>query len=209
MNKRWLVTGVPRAGKTILSSRLSSETGANHLHIDSVIDAFERVFPETGISHDGESHAHLAKALGPFLYCWLERLCHHEISFVGDSYHVTVEDAVVLRERLGINLVYVGYPDIEPAQKLALVRSNSIASDWTRNQSDEYLLDFLERCRDRSAAMVDTCAKHGVKYVNTSGDFRAAIDVAVTELSGGMRVNDSLLREARSREHPRAQRYPV
>lgn len=187
MNKRWLITGVPRAGKTILSSRLSSETGVSHMHIDSLIDAFEKVFPETGISHDGESHAQLARALGPFLNCWLERLCYYEMSFVADSYHIILEDAVALRDRLGIDLVYVGYPDIDPAQKLALVRSNTLASDWTRNQSDEYLLDFLKRCRDRSAAMRDVCAKCGVKYVDTSNDFGAAIEVAVTELSGGVR----------------------
>lgn len=204
MNNRWLITGVPRAGKTILSSRLCSATGAHHLHIDSAIDAFERIFPETGISHEGESHAHVTRALGPFLYCWLERLCHHEINFVADSYHVMIEDAVGLRDRFGINLVYVGYPEIDPVRKLALVRSNSVASDWTRNQSDEYLLDFLERCRNRSAAMVDTCAKHSVKYVNTSGDFGAAIEVAVGELSAGIRVNNSLLGDARASEHPRA-----
>lgn len=204
MNKRWLITGVPRAGKTILSSRLSCETGVSHIHIDSLVDAFERVFPEAGISHDGESHAQLARALEPFLYCWLERLCHYEINFVADSYHLIIEDAVALRDRLGIELVYVGYPYTEPAEKLALVRSNSTPSDWTRNQSDEYLLDFLGRCRERSSAMLDVCAKYGVKYVNTSRDFGAAIEGAVGELSRGMRVNNPLLRDARSREHPRA-----
>lgn len=197
MNKRWLITGVPRAGKSILSSRLSCETGVSHIHIDSLVDAFETVFPETGISHDGASHAQLARALEPFLYSWLERLCHYEINFVADSYHVIIEDAVALRDRLGIELVYVGYPNTEPAEKLALVRSNSTPSDWTRNQSDEYLLDFLGRCRERSSAMLDVCAKHGVKYVNTSGDFGAAIAGAVGELSRGMRVNNSLLRDAR------------
>lgn len=204
MNKRWLITGVPRAGKTILGSRLSFETGVSHIHIDSLVDAFEKVFPETGISHDGESHAQLARALEPFLYCWLERLCHYEINFVADSYHVIIEDAVALRDRLGIELVYVGYPYAEPAEKLALVRSNSTPSDWTRNKSDEYLLDFLGRCRERSSAMLDVCAKHGVKYVNTSSDFGAAIEGAVGELSRGMRVNNPLLLDARSREHPRA-----
>lgn len=174
------------------------------MHMDSLVDAFERVFPETGISHDGESHAQLAQALKPFLYCWLERLCHHEINFVADSYHVIIEDAVALRDRLGIELVYVGYPYTEPAEKLALVRSNSTPSDWTGNQSDEYLLDFLGRCRERSFAMLDVCAKNGVKYVDTSGDFGAAIEGAVSELSRGMRVNNPLLRDARSRQRPRA-----
>lgn len=174
----------------------------SHIHIDSLVDAFERVFPERGISHDGESHAQLSRALEPFLYCWLERLCHHEINFVADSYHVVIEDAVALRDRLGIELVYVGYPYTEPAEKLALVRSKSTPSDWTRNQSDEYLLGFLGRCQERSSAMVDVCAKHGVKYVNTSGDFGAAIEGAVSELSHGMRVNNPLLRDARA--YPRA-----
>lgn len=109
-----------------------------------------------------------------------------------------------MRDRLGIELVYIGYPYTEPAEKLALVRANSTASDWTRNQSDEYLLDFLERCRERSSAMLDVCAKHGVKYVNTSGDFGAAIEGAVGELSRGMRLNHALLRDARSRGHPSA-----
>jgi hypothetical protein len=109
MSKRWLVTGVPRAGKTVLSSRLSLKAGANHLHIDSLIDTFETVFPTLGISHDGGSHAELAGALKPFLSCWLERLCHHEVNFIVDSYHVVVEDIVELRDRLGIDLVYVGY----------------------------------------------------------------------------------------------------
>lgn len=184
MRNRWLVTGVPRAGKTILSSRLAVHSGLNHLHIDSIIDAFEKVFPETGISHDGESQAQVARALEPFMYYWLERLCHHEIGFVADSYHVIVEDSLRLRDQFGIDIVYVGYPDIEPAQKLAFVRANCTASDWTRNESDDYLLDFLGRCRERSAAMVDVCAKYGVKYVNTSGDFRAAVDAAVVELCG-------------------------
>lgn len=156
------------------------------MHIDSLVDSFERVFPGVGISHDGESHAQISQALKPFLYCWLERLCHHGVGFVADSYHVMVEDAVVLRDRLGIDLVYVGYPNIVPAQKLALVRSSSTGSDWTRNHSDEYLLNFLERCQERSAAMLDVCAKHGVKYVNTSGDFCAEIEGAVAELSRDM-----------------------
>jgi len=184
MEKRWLVTGVPRAGKTIISSRLSLQAGVNHLHIDSVIDAFERVFPETGISHDGESHAHLAKTLSPFLSVWLERLCHHGISFVADAYHVVVEDAVVLRDRLGIDLVYIGYPDIEPAEKVALIRSNATSSDWTCDQSDEYLLDFVRRCRERSMEMIDVCARHRIQYVNTSFDFKQAIETALAQLTG-------------------------
>ena len=182
MNKRWLIVGEPRAGKTNLSSRLAREAGVNHLHIDSLVDAFERVFPETGISHDGESHADLAQALRPFLSCWLERLCHHEISFVADSYHVILEDAVALRDRFGINIVYVGYPDIDPIEKLAFVRQNSCPSDWTRDQSDDYLLDFLGRCRERSARMVAVCAQQGVKYVNTSRDFDNVINLAVRDL---------------------------
>ena len=47
--------------------------------------------------------------------------------------------------------------------------------------------------------MLDVCSKHGVKYVNTSGDFGAAIEGAVAELSRGMRVNNPRLRDAGSR----------
>jgi LPS sulfotransferase NodH len=183
VSKSWLVIGEPRAGKTTLSSRLALKTGVSHLHIDSLVDSFERVFPENGISHDGESHQHLARALAPFLSCWLERLCYHGISFVADSYHVILEDAVALRERLGIDLVYIGYPDINAAHKLALMRANGSSSDWTKNQPDDYLLDFLSRCRARSAAMVEMCARQGVKYVNTSSDFDSVINSAVVELA--------------------------
>ena len=45
-----IIAGVPRAGKSTLSHRLSREFGYQHVSMDSINAGFERVFPELGIN---------------------------------------------------------------------------------------------------------------------------------------------------------------
>ena len=52
--KNIVIFGCPRAGKTTISKRLNEELKYNIISIDSIVTAFQGVYPEIQIGHGGD-----------------------------------------------------------------------------------------------------------------------------------------------------------
>ena len=65
-------------------------------------------------------------------------------------------------------IIVFGYPDLSKEECLANWRTYQDSKDWTRNKSDEILLEKAEREIAKSKQFEKDAKKYKLKFVNTS-----------------------------------------
>ena len=65
-------------------------------------------------------------------------------------------------------IIVFGYPDLTKEKCLANWRTYQDSKDWTRNKSDEMLLEKAEREIAKSQQFEKDSKKYKLKFVNTS-----------------------------------------
>jgi len=182
MTKNVVIAGVPRSGKSTLAKRLCAARGASYLPMDSVVSAFGRVFPETGITHYAESHEQACGAFRPFLCEFLKHLDYEDFAFVADTYHLLPEDAVSEGLTDRYDVLFIGYPSVDCTEKCSRIRSAAGDGDWTSELSDAELEGVVARFVEQSRDLEQACSRLAIRFVDTGCGFVAALDDAVREL---------------------------
>ncbi|MBT8089324.1 MAG: hypothetical protein KJO01_03885, partial [Gammaproteobacteria bacterium] len=86
-----------------------------------------------------------------------------------------------------INVMFLGYTEINVEDKVALVKKHSnTENDWLTNESDEYIRDHIANMIAYSKKIKKGCEKHGLSYFDTSEDFSGAIEAATDFLVGDL-----------------------
>jgi 2-phosphoglycerate kinase len=179
--KNLIIAGVPRSGKTTLARRLCIDLGFSLFPADTVVSTMGRLFPEHGISHYEEDHDKACETFRPFLRELLRHLEYEGFPFVIDTYHVLPLSLVELKDTYGI--VFMGYPSVDPREKLRHIRRCARAQDWTEDVPDAVLFEQVQRYIDESRMLEDACSEIGIPFVDTSPRFEQAIQRAFETLS--------------------------
>lgn len=172
--KNVFIAGVARSGKSTISRRLHDEFNYNHIPLDYFASSFKHNFRETKITSDV-----LMSGSEP-LAIFIDRVmsiidCTEEL-FVIDSAHIKPEDLIKHINRDNWEIVYVGYPNIAPIEKLNSIRKYDDKDDWTGKKSDEELLEILSKLVTLSKSIEDDCKKHDIKFINTSKNFKETLN---------------------------------
>ena len=178
-----IVAGVSRSGKSILSRRLSVELRLSHIPVDAFVSTLARVFPQCGITHFGPSFKGMCEDQEPFLLELTRQLNFEDISYILDCYHIL---PAFLAGKLNWNsgdVVFLGYPNADPEQKLFDIRKYAHAPDWTIEIPDDEMLENIVKFIEHSRFLKLECDRLGLRFVDTSRNFEDALDIAFQELA--------------------------
>jgi len=139
-----ILIGPPKSGKTVFARRLASKCKLAHLSLDALIDAFENIFPEHGITHDGPSTAQICANAKPFVEHWLERQLHYRIPFLLEGFHLDLESLHQRFSERAVRIVCIGYPSMLGVDKVTLTRKFSVKPDWTDRISDDKMMVWFD-----------------------------------------------------------------
>ncbi len=177
-NHQFIVTGPSTAGKSTFSYELIKKFHVQHIQIDPIIDAFQAVFPELGITHDAldhESHVVACQKFKPFAFKMLDELDMDD--FVLEGFRLPLED--IHDKYPHLQYFVFGFSDTSPEERLATCRKCDVGN-WTNYESDESLLKIFDFLIDESKQLEEICTKRDIPYFNTVPDYRGQIEAALS-----------------------------
>lgn len=180
-----MVGGPPRAGKGIISRRILETSHIPFLSLDVLKMGLHHAVPSVGVE-PGAAPAEVGERIWPLVRAMAVNAdeCGVEYLFEGD---MLLPKHVVELERVvgaGFAACFVGYRDIDPQQKLKEIRAHGgLPNDWLTEHDDDYVLEVVEYGIAFSRWLAEECAQVGVRYVDGSADFMAAVDSVVSYLT--------------------------
>jgi uridine kinase len=166
-----ILTGYPKSGKTTYSKLLAKHFSLNHLSLDSIISAFEGVYPELNINHDVGTLQSITQALQPFAFKLIEQQLYYRVPFILDGYHLDIEELQKHFSKQKILIIGLGYPDLNAEEKLEDVRANPTKPNWTALFPDNELIDWFTRVIPKNKIFQEKCYKLDIDFYNVSQDF--------------------------------------
>lgn len=177
-----IIGGPPRSGKSTLARKVSAALGWTLVHGDSLVGAFEDVFPSLDITHGGPTLDSICNAFEPWIFRYLDKLTYYRIPYVFESYHVRPESL----HRHGLTdrakILYVGYPCAKVEQKFRDVRDHSTEPDWMSPLDDGEVKLYLERFTKTSQYFRQESERFGIEFIDLSEQFEERIDLLVRRL---------------------------
>lgn len=99
---QFIITGVSTAGKSTFSHELVKKYFVQHICIDPIIEGFEDVFPELGITHKASTlkeRIQVCQKFKPFIFRMIDGL--------------DVDDFVIEGFRLPLENLHIKYPHLQ------------------------------------------------------------------------------------------------
>lgn len=180
-NKNIFIGGVARSGKSTIAEKISNHSVYNHFPVDYIATSFNKNFPACGINDrviidSGSSNLSL------FLSTIIEKMNKSEERYVIDSAHIMPSDIIKYLDLEKWIIIFVGYPNITPEEKFANIRENDDIASWTRNFSDDEMLNLTKQLIKVSQKIKSECLKYNIKFIDTSYNFKNTIEEFVKTL---------------------------
>ena len=172
-----IVAGASTAGKSAFAHELIKKYLVQHICIDPIVDAFQSVFPELGITHDApdlESHRAVCEKFRPFVFEMINQL--DEDDFVIEGFRLPLEEIHGAYPHL--QYFVFGYPTATPEQKVAEARAYH-GYHWSNDLSDAELITSFAFSIAESQRLKEVCSKRGIPFFDTTKDYRSSIDAAL------------------------------
>ena len=157
----------------MIAKEIMKLKGIPYLSLDWIVMGFTNGMPQCGI-HDKLFPNEIADQLWKFL----EAMCENML-WTGEDY--VIEGEAILphsaRSLLDSNSAkvkacFLGYADVTVEEKIKDTTAFSQGeNDWLMNESDEAIHRHIENMVEYSRKIKSQCAKHSVRYFDTSTDF--------------------------------------
>ena len=174
----YLISGTSRSGKSLIARRLHQEHGIPYLSTDWLMMGFNDGIPEYGIHHLLWPNE-IAKKIWPFLKGMIDNMIFDGMDYVieGEAMLPSLVAEIIKQHPDKIRVVFVGYCEIEPEVKVALVKQHSDREDdWLTSQDDDYINDHIGNMIQYSQMIQEECHKHQLPYFDTSSDYSKVVD---------------------------------
>lgn len=175
---QFIVAGASTAGKSTFSHELIKKYFVQHFCIDPIIEGFEDVFPQLGITHNAlthKEHLQVCQKFKPFVFRMIDGM--DVDNFVIEGFRLPLEDLYSKYPHL--QYFIFGFPNATPQERLARCREFDV-TNWTNEMTDEELLKSFEFLIEESKYLHATCAKLGIPFFDTSKEYwsiiRSALD---------------------------------
>lgn len=178
---QYIVMGAPTSGKSRFASGLVQMHGVEHVGVDALIEAFEDVCPELGITHRAfgtSAHEEVCGRFGPFAARVAEGL--RTTSFVLEGFRLPIE--FMAASCPWTKAIVFGFPHATPAEKVQACRLYD-TDNWTNEMTDGELGRWFGFFIEQSVRDAKACSRLGIPFYDTSTDYegtlgRALIDAA-------------------------------
>lgn len=170
-----LIAGVSRSGKSILAKKLCVNQGMSYFPLDGVISTLESLYPDIGIKHFDDNLT-FSPILADFVKELLSHLEYEDLDVVLDTYQLFPNDYLQVFPDKSVPIVYLGYPNLSPVEKLGAIRAYQRTRDWTNRTDDHDMISILSQYIKESKIMASQCQEFGLPFFDTGTDFQSAID---------------------------------
>lgn len=155
----------------------------NHICIDQLIEGFEDIFPELGVTHKStthESHQKVCKKFTPFIIRVIEGMMDE--NFIIDGFKLSLEELYMKFPLM--KFIVFGYPNTTPEQKVLDCRKHDkISGNWTEELDDNELTNFFKFAINESKILQDTCLRLDIPFYDTSTNYIENIEKAILYVS--------------------------
>ena len=183
------IGGAARTGKGMLVRRLLADMQLPYLSIDVLKIGLARGVPEYGLDPDAGCIL-VAEKLWP-----LVREMSVSLLAEGANYAMEGEllpqhvDALRHTYPAQIKACFLGYATITPTQKLHDIRTyTGHPNDWPSTYADSALLSIITREIAFSQYLMDACARHNMRYFDTSHNFAQTLEQVVAYVRAEQQV---------------------
>lgn len=176
--KNIIIGGTVRSGKTTLANLLKERFCYSKVESDTIVNAFDKVYPEFGITHKKPELAR--EKYEPFLFevlngfCRDLKYCDNVTVFPGSQY--LPENLSRYQKLDRFIVVFLGINANSAKELLEIIRQNDTENDWTYKKDDEWMLSFCENVIRESDKLKQECEKFGFYYFNTFYDRGAVLN---------------------------------
>ena len=189
----FILGGASRSGKSSVSRALREKLELNWYPIDPIINSFEAVYPQAGITHTRASDEEISLKFSPFLWKLLKDLGeYYERSGYGpvaktggylvDTCYILPSDTAA-QAGSHVKTAFFGYPRISAEKKFSQIREHEAEDDWTKPMTDSSLMEHVIRWVNDSKFYERECARHKLKFFDTSFEFDAVVNDELVWLS--------------------------
>jgi|GEM_PF-2062027 len=172
--KTIIIAGVPRSGKSTLSKQLSKDGNYSYIPFDAIVSTSQNLYPDLGISHFEDSKE-VSKKTAPFIAEFLKHLVFESISAVIDVYQLYPIDIVDQPALQNVDILFLGYPDIYPQEKMEKILKHARKGDWTEGVQRKELLSYIQKYIDESKIIKEQCQEYGFQFIDTGSDYEEVI----------------------------------
>ncbi len=162
--KNIFLVGPSRCGKTTTATIFQREYGYTHIIMDAIIETMMEIYPNLGIKHGNLQSEEFIN----FLKSYSKNLFKYTKHNIIDLEVLDPIDAKKIINEDESTIIYMGYPNITPEEKLAQTRKYDSQFDWTRNMSDGELLELFKKHIETSKLIEVEAKKYGYKFIDTS-----------------------------------------
>ena len=173
--KHIVIAGASRSGKTTLSLKFRN-LGFNHYKMDSIKRGLDNNFYEGRIELWNEASPKFAKLISRIIREADTDIINGVEWYIIDTCHLYPKDIAPLYDKEKTVVVFLGYPNIKPEDKLKVIRENDPKNGWTWSKSDEVLLTNSKMDIDYSIEAQKECESLGIKFFDTENFDKAIND---------------------------------
>lgn len=176
--KNIIIGGTVRSGKSTLANKIAKKFNYSLCESDTIVNAFDEVFPELGIVHNKPESAR--EKYKPFLFEILNgfyrSLKYLEIVTIFPGAQFLPRHIAEYPKLDKYIVIFLGINDCTPEELVKKFRKWDKPSDWTFKESDEKLLKHAEKIINESIKLEIECKKYGFYYFNTFHDREKTFD---------------------------------
>jgi len=178
MKNNIIIAGVPRAGKSTISNRLSRTLGFQHVSMDSINAGFERCFPELGINTSAndmtniEILVNISAKITPFIRAMLDSGEYDEFmpGMALDVFQLLPGDYMKHLHGQNCEIHYFITSDVTPDERLAIFKKHDTPNHYTYEKPNDELLSLSANLVEESKFIKEQCEKYNLPYYETARD---------------------------------------
>jgi len=197
MKNNIIIAGVPRAGKSTISNRLSKKFGFQHVSMDSINAGFERCFPELGINTSAagmtniEILVNISTKIAPFIRAMLDSGEYDEFEpgMALDVFQLLPEDYMKHLHGQNCEIHYFITSDITPDERFAMLKAHDTPINYTFHKPDNVLEEMCINLVEESKFIRKQCEKYKLPYYETAKNRENVFDCFMQTITEKRGVN--------------------
>ena len=180
MSQKIIVCWCPLAWKSTFSNKICEKIWLSHIPTDGFVSAFEKSFPNIGISHKNvvsvDTWKEVAEKIYPFIKSFIEELDDQNIywGYLIEWFHIDIEK--VAKDFWKTHKIFVfWYPRISEQEKVSIIRKYD-TSNWTTEVENNELQEHVKLFIELSKYYEVICKNNSIEFVDTSYDRNEEIE---------------------------------
>ena len=167
--KNIFIGGMYRTGKSTLSSMLYHQLHYSIFELDTVVHAFTKAMPDSGISEKDTDG--IDKMFFPFadvmLKCCNYSNIYSNIVTAINGWYLMPESVSKLQIADNLMVFYLGITNMTTEQLVNTIKQTSSPHDWILDKSDDKIYKLCDQLIEKSKFIKAECEKYGFHFIET------------------------------------------